>query len=218
MMAELTNEREVRVHHVDESFIVAEKMAGLLCVPGRGDDKQDCLIRRVQALYPDALIVHRLDMATSGLVLLARGKPAQVNLSGQFERRLVTKTYFALVEGLVSDASGEIDLPLFPDWPNRPRQKVDFINGKQALTNYRVISRLGRAGQSLLELSPITGRTHQLRIHLMSIGHPIVGDRLYSNDQIDEQHTAMCLHAGVLSFDHPRTGKRITFSSQATFC
>ena len=172
--------------HVDAELIVVNKPAGLLSVPGRGADKQDCVVHRLQAGgYPEALIVHRLDMATSGLLLLARGTAAQRALSIAFEARQVNKRYVAVVVGrLAGDADGwqEITLPLLADWPNRPRQKVDQVNGKPSLTRWRVLANTDTTPTlttTRVELAPVTGRTHQLRVHLMALGHPIVGDALY---------------------------------------
>jgi tRNA pseudouridine32 synthase/23S rRNA pseudouridine746 synthase len=162
----------------NEDLLLINKPSGLLSVPGRGPDKQDCAIQRVQQCHPEALIVHRLDMATSGLLLLARGAAMQRSLSMAFEARRVHKRYIALLEGeLAGPDEGEVDLPLITDWPNRPRQKIDHQIGKASLTRYRVLSR--SAGQTRVELEPVTGRTHQLRVHMLALGHPIMGDALY---------------------------------------
>lgn len=162
--------------HLDDELIVVNKPAGLLSVPGRSEP--DCAAARVQAQYPEALIVHRLDMATSGLLLFARGADAQRTLSADFAERRVRKRYVAIVEGSVEAEDWQtIDLPLIADWPNRPKQKVDTEFGKPSLTRYRSIST--QDDQTRLELEPVTGRSHQLRVHLMSIGHMIVGDMLY---------------------------------------
>ncbi|HEY4080333.1 MAG TPA: RluA family pseudouridine synthase [Burkholderiaceae bacterium] len=162
--------------HLDEELIVVDKPAGMLSVPGRSEP--DCAAARVQAQFPEALIVHRLDMATSGLLLFARGAEAQRALSADFAERRVKKRYIAIVEGRVEAPDWQaIDLPLIADWPNRPRQKVDAQQGKPSLTHYRAMS--AQDDQTRLQLEPITGRSHQLRVHLMSIGHTIVGDMLY---------------------------------------
>jgi len=166
--------------HVDSQVVVADKPAGLLCVPGRGPDRADCLAVRVQALWPDALVVHRLDMATSGLVVFGRGAAAQRALSIAFAERLVHKRYEAVVAGLLCDDTGEIDLPLAADWPNRPRQQVDATAGKPSLTRWQVLARDRAQGTTRLALTPVTGRTHQLRVHLAAIGHAVVGDALYA--------------------------------------
>jgi tRNA pseudouridine32 synthase/23S rRNA pseudouridine746 synthase len=202
---------------------VANKPAGLLAVPGRGADKQDCLASRVQAEFPDALVVHRLDMATSGLLLFARGAEMQRRLSHLFSKREVQKRYVAVVAGRVESLSAEIDLPLAGDWPNRPRQKVDHELGKPSLTRYRVLG-YGedvRPGVSKgerdtcttrVELEPVTGRTHQLRVHLAAIGHPILGDALYGQGA-----ERLMLHASALSFAHPLGGEPLALASEPPF-
>lgn len=191
----------ITLHHLDDHLLIVEKPAGLLSVPGRAPELHDCLISRVQADFPDALTVHRLDQVTSGLMVIARGTPMQRALSMQFERRQVTKTYEALVEGWVADDVGEIDLPLICDWPNRPRQKVDHAIGKPSLTRWRVLARDRVASTTRLALEPVTGRSHQLRVHLASIGHPIVGDDFYGATPA----TRVCLHAARLGLVHPAT-------------
>jgi len=203
----------VAVLHVCDDLLVAEKPAGLLSVPGRAEANRDCMIARLQASYPNALTVHRLDQVTSGLMLFVRGKAMQVALSAQFERRQVGKRYEALVQGLVEEAVGEIVLPLICDWPNRPKQKVDFELGKPALTRWRVMARDADARCTRLELEPVTGRSHQLRLHLASIGHPIVGDVLYGAVPA----ARVCLHARALAFAHPRSGQAMAFESPAPF-
>lgn len=161
----------------DEQLIAIDKPAGLLSVPGRGEDKQDCAWSRVRERFADALVVHRLDQATSGLLLFARGLPAQRQISALFEQRRVGKCYVAEVWGEVAEVAGEIDLPLAADWPNRPRQQVDLANGRPSLTRWRRLAVDG--GRSRLELQPLTGRAHQLRVHCLALGHAIVGDALY---------------------------------------
>jgi tRNA pseudouridine32 synthase/23S rRNA pseudouridine746 synthase len=208
----------IPVHHVDEHLLVVDKPAGLLSVPGRSPELADCLIARVQIEYPDALTVHRLDQVTSGLVVIARGAAMQRALSMQFERRQVAKGYEALVEGVVFDGegaadAGEIDLPLIRDWPNRPRQKVDVEIGKPSLTRWRVVARDAAASRTRLALEPVTGRSHQLRVHLASIGHPIVGDDFYGAAPA----ARVCLHAVRLGFVHPATGARCEWVSPAPF-
>lgn len=203
----------VTVHHVDDYLLVVEKPAGLLSVPGRSPEHRDCLIARAQADYPDALTVHRLDQVTSGLVVIARGAAIQRALSMQFEHRMVDKVYEALVEGVLADDDGEIDLPLIVDWPNRPRQKVDPEAGKPAFTRWRRLSHDVDGVRTRLALEPVTGRTHQLRVHLASIGHPIVGDVFYGASSGER----VCLHATRLAFTHPMTGVRLAWESPATF-
>lgn len=179
----------------NEALLLVNKPSGLLSVPGRGADKQDCVIHRVQQQYPEALIVHRLDMATSGLLLLARGAAAQRSLSMAFEARRVHKRYLALLQGeMAGQDEGEVNLPLSADWPRRPLQKVDLLAGKASLTRYRVLSR--GAGLTRVALEPVTGRTHQLRVHMLALGHPIVGDALYGGGQAPDR---LCLHACALS-------------------
>ncbi|HZT56255.1 MAG TPA: pseudouridine synthase [Burkholderiaceae bacterium] len=203
--------------HVDAHCIVAVKPSGLLAVPGRGAHGQDCLAARVQAGFADALVVHRLDMSTSGLMLFARGAPSQRALSSAFAARAVHKRYVAVVHGRVDAAQGEIDLPLGADWPNRPKQKVDRAAGKPSLTRWRVLVFDAARGTTRLELEPVTGRAHQLRVHLLAIGHPIVGDALYAPPEVIAQADRLLLHASSLRFTHPHTGEAIAFESAAPF-
>ena len=202
-----------RVVYADEALIALDKPAGLLAVPGRGPDKQDCLAVRVQTLYPDARVVHRLDMATSGLLLMARGPHAQRQLGMAFAQRCVHKRYVAVVEGVVPHAEGEIDLPLAPDWPQRPRQRVDPTHGKPSLTRYRVLSVDHTLRRTRLCLEPVTGRSHQLRVHLLAIGHRIVGDTLYGA----APHERLLLHASELALEHPVSGATVRLQSEAPF-
>ena len=201
--------------HADGSLIAIDKPAGLLAVPGRGADKADCAAVRVAAVYPDALVVHRLDMATSGLMLFARGPAVQRALSAAFAARAVEKRYLAVVHGLPADDAGEIALPLAADWPNRPRQQVAAQGGKPALTRWRVLERDARRGVARVELQPVTGRTHQLRVHLAAIGHAIVGDALYAAR--DAGASRLMLHAWTLALDHPHDGRRMNFEAPAPF-
>jgi len=200
---------------IDDTLLVVNKPAGMLSVPGRGADLQDCMATRVQAEIPDALVVHRLDMATSGLLLFARGKAAQRRLSDAFAQREVEKRYVAVVAGSVADDAGVIDLPLITDWPNRPLQKVDFDEGKASVTRYRVIQRV--SGDSRVELEPLTGRSHQLRVHMLAIGHPILGDALYAPSAVLAQSARLMLHARMLSFAHPVSGVALCFESDVPF-
>lgn len=197
----------------DGSLLVAVKPAGLLAVPGRGEEKQDCLSTRLQKMFADALVVHRLDMATSGLMVFARGAEMQRRLSRLFHDRKVEKRYVAAVKGELAPALGEIALPLASDWPNRPKQKVDHQIGKRSLTRYQVLTYNAESDASRVELEPVTGRTHQLRVHLAEVGHPIVGDALYGG----AESPRLLLHAGLLAFDHPVTGERLRFASEAPF-
>ena len=205
--------------YADDALIVADKPAGLLSVPARGEERQDCLATRVQACYRDALIVHRLDMATSGLILLARGAEMLRRMSLAFEQRIVGKRYFALVHGHIANDAGEIDLPLGSDPENRPRQVVEPVRGRRALTRYRVIARSGHGPDAIsrVELKPVTGRSHQLRVHLMSIGHAILGDPLYAPPESATRHARMHLHAASIAFIHPETQVPLSFESTVPF-
>jgi tRNA pseudouridine32 synthase/23S rRNA pseudouridine746 synthase len=205
----------VVVLHVDDDCVVVDKPSGLLSVPGRGAHLQDCLATRVQAEFGDALVVHRLDMATSGLMLFARGAAAQRQLSRAFAQRDVHKRYVALVQGRVLPDEGEIALPLIADWPNRPLQKVDREHGKPSLTRWRVID--AQADRTRLELEPVTGRAHQLRVHLLAIGHPILGDPLYAPPEALAASGRLLLHAAQLRFAHPVSGARIAIDSEIPF-
>lgn len=193
----------LQIIHLDDDLIALNKPSGLLSVPGRGPDKQDCLLSRVQADYPEVLVVHRLDMSTSGLLLLARHTTAQSALSRLFAERQIQKTYHAIVSGKPNPAEGDIDLPLITDWPNRPRQKIDFDIGKAALTHYKTLSYNPEAQTSRIQLQPHTGRSHQLRVHMQAIGCAILGDDLYAPEPVRKQADRLLLHASVLHFPHP---------------
>jgi len=206
-----------RVLFKDEFLLAVEKPAGLLSVPGRGPDKSDCLSARVQQTFPEARIVHRLDMETSGLVLFARDEAMQRLLGQLFEQRKIDKTYVAIVHGNPDPDSGLIDVPLIADWPNRPLQKVDYVNGKPSQTGFSVLSRDAERDQGRLQLKPYTGRSHQLRVHLHYIGHPIVGDRLYRNPDTPHRADRLMLHATELAFAHPQTEEWLTISCPASF-
>ena len=205
--------------YVDDQIIVLNKASGLLSVPGRGEDKQDCLITRAQQEWPDALTVHRLDMATSGLVVMARGPDIQRRLSQAFALREVHKTYEAIVAGLphISETWHDIQLPLIIDWPNRPRSKVDWKQGKPSHTQWRVKQALPLDNATRVELKPITGRTHQLRLHMMAIGHAILGDALYASPEELAKAPRLLLHARELQLNHPVTAKWMVFESSVPF-
>jgi tRNA pseudouridine32 synthase / 23S rRNA pseudouridine746 synthase len=205
--------------HADAWLVVADKPAGLLSVPGRGEDKQDCMARRVQQHFTDALIVHRLDQATSGLLLFARGADMQRKLSMDFEGRRVHKRYVAVVGGEIEASPdwSEIDLPLRADWPNRPRQVVDRDQGKPSLTRWRAVGPGPLAGSTRVELEPVTGRSHQLRVHLQAIGHPIVGDALYAPPDIAAAAPRLLLHASELQLVHPASDEPVAWQSHAPF-
>ncbi len=206
----------IKIIHQDPDFLIVNKSPYLLSVPGRAEDNKDCLITRLQQNgYPEALIVHRLDWETSGIMVIARNKDSHRELSRQFQNRETTKTYIALCWGIPSLDSGYIDLPLRYDPVNKPRHIVDYQHGRNALTFWQVIQRYDY--YSRLELTPITGRSHQLRVHLLSIGHPILGDKLYAHEAaLDAQHR-LCLHATGLSINHPITHQRLFFESTAPF-
>ncbi len=218
MTAYTPPQEPLRYVHVDDDLIVIDKPPGLLSVPGRGPEKADCAITRVHADHPDALTVHRLDMSTSGLLVLARSKAMQAALSRLFERGKVEKAYIADVWGVPDPVAGEIDLPLINDWPNRPRQKVDHDTGKPSRTLYETCETgEARSGRARLRLTPLTGRTHQLRVHLAEIGHPILGDDLYAHEAALAAAPRLCLHAHALAFDHPGTAERLAFSLPCPF-
>ena len=206
--------------YADDTLLVLDKPSGLLAVPGRGTDKQDCLSARVQARYPDALIVHRLDMATSGLMVMARGASAQRALSQAFAAREVNKRYIAVVFGRLEaplEGWGIIDLPIIVDWPNRPLRIVDHQLGKPSLTRWHVLGYEENGTSTRVELEPITGRSHQLRVHLRELGHPILGDALYAPPNIQAQASRLLLHAGSLGFVHPVTGECLLFDCPVPF-
>ena len=211
------SEKDFTVIHLDRSLIVVNKPARLLSVPGRGPEKQDCLVTRIQGEFPDALIVHRLDYDTSGVIVLARGKIRHRALSILFQERCVEKRYVAVVDGKPAEESGAVDLPLIVDWPNRPLHKVDFELGKPALTFYRIIVHDPASNTTRMALTPETGRTHQLRVHMQALGHPILGDPLYATGETRTKADRLMLHAEHLAFAHPVTGKVLHFSSTAPF-
>jgi len=208
--------------HVDDHLIVVDKPAGLLAVPGRGEAGRDNLATRVAAAFGDALVVHRLDRDTSGLMLFARGPEMQRRLARAFAEREVDKRYVAVVAGLLADDAGTIEAPIAADWPNRPRRIVD-ARGQPSLTRWRVLSRDEPCDASCappttrVALEPHTGRTHQLRVHLAWIGHPIVGDRLYGPAAPQSAAARLMLHASRLAFVHPARGERVVFDSAVPF-
>jgi len=200
---------------IDADLLVVDKPSGMLSVPGRSEP--DCMAARVQAHVADALVVHRLDMATSGLMLFARGKTMQQHLSRAFARREVHKRYVAVVHGLMQHSAGEINLPLAADWPQRPRQKVDHELGKPALTRYQVLARDSTNGTTRVALEPVTGRSHQLRVHMLALGHPILGDALYAPGDVQAKSPRLMLHAQSLALTHPRTGHELRISQDPPF-
>lgn len=238
--AVITNKEGIDVLYVDDDLLVVNKPAGLLTVPGRGPDKQDCLIHRLLPHFANARIVHRLDMATSGLVILGQNHAAHRQLSMQFQERLVKKAYTAVVHGKLNPPDGSIDLPLICDWPNRPKQMVCYEHGKSSLTYYRTIdtstpiisdSTLNSyntnnenwdnteayCDMTRVLLTPITGRSHQLRVHMQAMGHPILGDELYAHPEALNAAPRLLLHAHWLEFAHPMNTKTLSFTFPATF-
>ncbi len=195
----------------DEQIIVIDKPANMLSVPGRTPDKQDCLIRRGQKRFLEARIVHRLDFSTSGLMVIAQNRESHRTLSRQFENRETEKTYVAKVFGQPEKTSGVLDQPLRCDWERRPLQIVDYQLGKKALTRWRAIERFENS--CLVELSPTTGRTHQLRVHMQAMGHPILGDELYAHEAAYSMADRLNLHAKELIINHPVENSRMSFSS-----
>lgn len=206
-----------RIIHLDDTLIVISKPPGLLSQPGRRPEKWDCVIARLQPHYPDAIVVHRLDEPTSGLMMLARGQAMASGLSRAFRERRVNKRYEAIVHGLMDKDEGSIDFPLIADWPNRPRQKIDFETGKPSLTHFRVLDRNVEQNWTRVDLEPYTGRSHQLRLHLMALGHPILGDPLYADPEVLIKSSRMTLHAKHLDLDHPLTGEELSFDSEVPF-
>jgi tRNA pseudouridine32 synthase/23S rRNA pseudouridine746 synthase len=201
--------------HVDESLVVIDKPTLLLSVPGRGADKQDSVVTRLARDFPGIREVHRLDWETSGLLLLARNRDAHSELSRQFREREVSKRYIALVFGELLQEAGEVTLPLRRDWPNRPRQIVDSEDGKPSHTHWRRLAL--ENGCSRVALTPTTGRTHQLRVHMQALGHPILGDGLYAHAEALSLAPRLTLHATHLGFRHPASGEFLRFSSAAPF-
>lgn len=202
----------LEILHKDEHLLIVNKPSGLLSVPGKPLEHRDCLQTRLEAAYPETLLIHRLDMETSGVMVFTRTKLAQRHLNWQFERRQVSKTYIARVEGQLEADSGEVDLPLIADWPNRPRQMVCHETGKPAQTHWRVLEREPNATR--VELTPKTGRSHQLRVHMQALGHPILGDSFYGDKTLADR---MQLHATQLGFRHPDGGAHVQFHAPVPF-
>lgn len=199
----------------DGDILVLNKQSGLLSVPGKRPEHFDCLETRVQESYPEALQVHRLDRGTSGVFIMARNPDAQRYLNNGFARRKTKKHYVAEVFGHVEGEEGTIDLPLIADWPNRPMQMVDFEVGKPSLTHWRVAER--KSETTLMDLKPETGRSHQLRVHMRELGHPIIGDDFYATGQALAMSPRLNLHAKSLSVLHPATGERVSFDTETPF-
>jgi tRNA pseudouridine32 synthase/23S rRNA pseudouridine746 synthase len=201
--------KEIEILYQDEHLLLVNKPEFLLSVPGRLKENKDCLISRLQQRWPDASIVHRLDLDTSGIMVVPLTRACHSHISRQFQERKVEKTYIAEVDGLVADDEGQIDLPITPDWQNRPRQKICAERGKASLTRYEVIQRFEQDNRTRLLLKPLTGRSHQLRIHLREIGHPILGCDLYAPPDVLARSKRLLLHATSLCFQHPETGERL---------
>jgi tRNA pseudouridine32 synthase / 23S rRNA pseudouridine746 synthase len=205
------------VLHEDPHLLVVNKGCGLLTVPGIGPEKADCLIARLQHRWPGARVVHRLDRDTSGVLVVARDAATHRALSMQFEARQTAKEYEALAAGHPPRDSGEIDLPIRKDLVNTPLQIVDFAHGRPSVTRWRVLERLTGPDRTRFRLEPVTGRSHQLRVHLKAIGHPILGDELYAPPEVHAMAPRLCLHASRLEFAHPATGQRVAFGCGAGF-
>ncbi len=210
-------EQKVTILYADDDIVVADKPSGLLSVPGKNPLNKDCLITRMQQQYPDVRIVHRLDMDTSGVMVLARGKANLSALSRQFQERQTQKEYLAWVYGVLQDDEGEINLPLRCDWPNRPKQIVDHDLGKPSVTHFEVLKRKPATLQTKVLLKPVTGRSHQLRVHMAELGHPISGCEFYAHSEALEQAGRLQLHAWKLSFIHPSTGALLTQIAPTVF-
>lgn len=204
----------LKIVYADHQVLLVDKPAGLLSVPGKGEHLADCLISRIQAVFPEALLVHRLDRDTSGVMFFALTAMAQRHLGLQFEKRQIRKTYVAEVGGRVQEETGTVDLPIAVDWPNRPLQKIDHENGRSAQTDWRVVS----YGENMtrVRLYPKTGRSHQLRIHMKEIGHPILGDPLYASGDAMNAPRLM-LHAENLKFRHPDGGQGLSITAKCLF-
>jgi tRNA pseudouridine32 synthase/23S rRNA pseudouridine746 synthase len=203
-----------RILHADHEVLVVDKQAGLLSVPGKGPDKADCLIARLRGAFPTVLLVHRLDTDTSGVMVFALTPHAQRHLGLQFENRQTKKVYQALLSGQLTQKEGRVDLPLCVDWPNRPRQHVNHEHGRPAQTDWRVMRLEG--GNTRVRLMPLTGRSHQLRVHMMELGHPILGDPLYAEGAARD-YPRLMLHAESLRFRHPDGGHHLSFSAPCPF-
>lgn len=201
--------------HADDHILVLDKPSGLLTVAGNTPELADCLETRVRVQYPTATMIHRLDMDTSGLIVLALTPGAHAHIGKQFEKRLTRKSYIALVQGQMAQGSGRIDQPMKSDWPNRPKQHVDLIDGRPAITDWEVLET--GPDHTRVRLTPLTGRTHQLRVHMTFLGHPILGDNLYAPEDALVASNRLCLHAETLEFRHPDGGAPVRFSSPAPF-
>jgi tRNA pseudouridine32 synthase/23S rRNA pseudouridine746 synthase len=199
----------------DERLLAIDKLSGLLAVPGLGPENQENLAHQVQQQFPRALVVHRLDRDTSGLILFALDPQSQRHLSRQFQERLVEKRYIGVVHGRLENESGRIELPLRRDFANPPRHRVDPVHGRMAVTDWRVLRR--QPDRTRLELTPLTGRSHQLRIHMQQLGHPILGDNLYAGPDALVMADRLLLHAERIMIEHPSTGWRLCLTANCPF-
>ncbi|EKE74722.1 MULTISPECIES: RluA family pseudouridine synthase [Roseobacteraceae] len=204
----------LKIIHMDHEILVVDKPAGLLSVPGKGEHLADCLIARIKAVFPEVLLIHRLDRDTSGVMIFALTPHAQRHIGLQFEKRQTKKTYVAWVQGHIAEKTGTVDLPLIVDWPNRPRQMVDHENGKQAITDWRVVRYT--EDQTRVRLMPKTGRSHQLRVHMLALGHPIMGDPFYATG-VARVAPRLMLHAEQLRLRHPDGGAGLSFTAKCPF-
>lgn len=204
----------LKILHDDHEVVLIDKPAGLLSVPGKGEHLKDCLLTRVQAAFPTVLLVHRLDRDTSGVMIFALTPHAQRHLGLQFEKRQTKKIYIARVWGELAEKSGTVDLPLIVDWPNRPKQMVDHENGRQAVTDWRVVRKGG--DETRVRLMPKTGRSHQLRVHMLALGHPILGDPFYA-DGAARDYPRLMLHSETLQFRHPDGGRGMRITAKCPF-
>lgn len=201
--------------HADHEILIVNKPSGLLSVPGKGEHLADCLIARIQVAFPQALLVHRLDRDTSGVMVFALTPHAQRHIGLQFEKRQTKKTYVARVAGRLEPKTGTVDLPLIVDWPNRPKQMVCHETGKPAQTDWRVLKATDT--ESRVRMFPKTGRSHQLRVHMLALGHPILGDPFYAEGPAREDHPRLMLHSEELRLRHPDGGEGVRFRAKAPF-
>ena len=209
----------VRIIKPNKHYLFVAKPAGLLSIPGRHEENKDCLITRLQSHHKSktATIVHRLDMATSGIMVVALSKAAHREISRQFEHRETQKNYIAMVDGIVGKDEGVIDLPMIADWPNRPKQKIDYDEGKKAITEWQVLDRDHKNNRTRLKLIPVTGRSHQLRLHCLELGHPILGCNLYHNNGSENKANRLLLHAETLTITDPKSGKDVSAKALSPF-
>ncbi len=209
----------VQIIKPNKNFLMINKPAGLLTIPGRHEENKDCMITRLQSHHKSqtATVVHRLDMATSGIMVVALTKAAHRDISKQFELRQTNKHYIAVVDGIVKEDSGAIDKPMIADWPNRPKQKICYDDGKKAITHWTVLERDLKNNRTRLQLKPITGRSHQLRLHCLALGHPILGCNLYNANDSEQKANRLLLHAEQLTITDPKSNKPVTAIADCPF-